>query len=54
MYRRWLRQLEASGALPDELQVRTTRRQVMFARHRAGADCRRIPGARLRADPSRG
>jgi putative membrane protein len=33
MYRRWLRQLEESGALPDELQVRTARRQVMVAAH---------------------
>jgi putative membrane protein len=33
MYRRWLRQLEATGALPDDLQVRTARRQVMVAAH---------------------
>lgn len=33
MFRRWLRQLRADGALPDEAQVRTARRWVMMQAH---------------------
>jgi len=33
LYRAWQRQLAATGALPDEAQVRSARRQVMVAAH---------------------
>jgi putative membrane protein len=33
MFRRWRRQLQDSGSLPDEVQVRTARRWVMVQAH---------------------
>ena len=33
MFRRWRRNLQASGALPDELEVKKVRRLVMIQSH---------------------
>jgi len=33
MFRRWNKDLKATGALPDEVQVRATRKLVMVQAH---------------------